>query len=47
MSREESLIAQIRAAFAAAEYPGDDNLRNSNEGVEPVTDSRAALGTRT
>lgn len=29
------LKQQIRTAFASVEYPGDTNLRNSNEGDEP------------
>jgi hypothetical protein len=31
----EKLKQQIAAAFAQVEYPGDDNLRNSDEGEEP------------
>jgi hypothetical protein len=31
----EELKQQIAAAFAQVEYPGDDNLRNSDEGEEP------------
>ena len=46
MSGEERLIAQIRAAVAAAEYPGDDNLRNSDEGDEPFQLSEEFRGKR-
>jgi hypothetical protein len=35
MNEAEKGIAQIRSAFAAAEYPGDWCLRGSNEGEEP------------
>ena len=35
MTQREGLIEQILAAFVTAEYPGDENLRNSNEGDEP------------
>lgn len=31
----DELIEQIHLAFAKVEYPGDTNLRNSNEGEEP------------
>ena len=31
----KKLLEQIQSAFAGAEYPGDSNLRNSNEGDEP------------
>lgn len=31
----EALKHQIAAAFAQVGYPGDDNLRNSDEGTEP------------
>lgn len=35
MGDKGALYKQIRSAFAAVEYPGDSNLRNSNEGDEP------------
>lgn len=31
----EEVKRRVRAAFAAATYPGDDDLRGSDEGVEP------------
>ncbi len=35
MKTADAVKAQIRRAFAAVPYPGDDNLRDSNEGEEP------------
>lgn len=31
----DELQKQIQTSFAKVEYPGDSNLRNSNEGEEP------------
>src|SRR5215469_13519814 len=35
MTDIEAIVDQIAAAFDAVPYPGDDHLRNSNEGDEP------------
>lgn len=35
MIDRKALVQQIQSAFAGVEYPGDSNLRNSNEGDEP------------
>jgi hypothetical protein len=35
MISPDEVKSQIETAFAAVEYPGDSNLRNSNEGDEP------------
>lgn len=35
MNKTESLKDQIRKAFVHAAYPGDENLRGSNQGDEP------------
>jgi hypothetical protein len=36
MANTEQVKAQIRAAFAQVEYPGDWCLKNSGEGTEPL-----------
>lgn len=41
---KETVKAQIRAAFAQVEYPGDWNLRGSNEGKEPLLVEQAFKG---
>lgn len=42
----EALKDQIRSAFAAVQYPGDRQLRGSNEGDEPFEVERDFLGRR-
>ncbi len=44
MFQKRKVKAQIRTAFASAEYPGDWCLRDSNEGEEPFLVERAFKG---
>jgi hypothetical protein len=46
MPTPQTLKAQIKEAFAATKYPGDDLLRGSNEGVEPFRVERDFRGKR-
>ncbi len=46
MNQIEELKRTIRSAFSTVEYPGDTNLRDSNEGEEPFLVEEAFRGKR-